>query len=339
MKIGDTLGINDLILSKIDNNKKLRELLILINQDAEKALLALRALYNDDTLFANYDIMLTGSERSIAISNMVNRINEQMNVNYENMTTSININLTSVRDVLKERFKLTGIATVTCNLESLYTKLADANVTNLVNNMYTLDKIHFRSLAAWFNINKDNIENLMSYDISTFILNTDSITSSYVQHSLELMNMGIPLDIEFDKTDKAVFEISVVMSDAINKDISVVENIRYLVETSIGIEPRVEVINQSLFNTLDKFKPNANALDIILKLALKSTADYNENKITGETYMELNKNYDNMLTTYFNIFYLRLVTLSSFLHNYVELTISNLNQVVMDITYLQNSLK
>ena len=90
---------------------------------------------------------------------------------------------------------------------------------------------------------------------------------------------------------------------------------------------------------ITKFKPSSTALATILKLSSKATSDYNENKITSEAYLELSKSYDAMVITYFNIFNIRLMTLSSYIDVYVETVIINLNRVVQDINYLQNSFK
>lgn len=328
------LDITKVIISKIEDNKKHRDLLILLNSDPLKALDAIRVLYADSTLFSNYEIMLDNSERPIAIRNILNRITEQMKANNESIINTTNTDLSSIQATIKDRYSLNKISTITAGLESLYIKLEDADSLNLIKNMYNLDKIRIKFLANWFKLNAADIDNILDYNIANFIILTEIMTANYVEESLKMLEDGLTLDIEFYDCDEKIF----YFKDADQSDVSPIENIKFLIETSVGLEPKVEITTGLLYNNLGKFKPSKNMLTTVIKMVDNSISDYNENKITSEAFKEVNRNYENIIITYFNIFALRLTTVSSYAEK-VEEIVDNLNRVVSDIKYLQNSFK
>jgi len=332
--ITDKVELVQSVKDKVFSNKQHRDLLILLNQEPNKALHEIRELYQDENMFSNYETMLENSERPVAIRNMVNRIVEQIKANNEAMLSMVTVDLSSIKESIKERYKLNKITSVSGKLEVLYKILEDESVINILRNMYNLDKIKIKHLAEWFKINKEDIDTILEYDITSFILDTETITVSYIDQSLEILEMGNELEIEFTDQDGEVFTFKSVDTSTV----SPIENIKYLVETNIGLEPKVEIVQKQLLESILKFKPSKVSFNKITKLVEQSMSDYNDNKITAEAYKELNRNYDNIITTYFNIFALRLITLSSFVDK-TEEVVDNLNRVVSDIEYLQNSLK
>lgn len=332
--ITDKVELVQSVKDKVFSNKQHRDLLILLNQEPNKALHEIRELYQDENMFSNYETMLENSERPVAIRNMVNRIVEQIKANNEAMLSMVTVDLSSIKESIKERYKLNKITSVSGKLEVLYKILEDESVINILRNMYNLDKIKIKHLAEWFKINKEDIDTILEYDITSFILDTETITVSYIDQSLEILEMGNELEIEFTDQDGEVFTFKSIDTSTV----SPIENIKYLVETNIGLEPKVEIVQKQLLESILKFKPSKVSFNKITKLVEQSMSDYNDNKITAEAYKELNRNYDNIITTYFNIFALRLITLSSFVDK-TEEVVDNLNRVVSDIEYLQNSLK
>ena len=329
------LEFNKTVENKLKNNVDLVKILIKLNKEPLEAVEELRELNEDKSSFSNYEALLASSERSIAISNLLNIITEQIKANNEVLLDMVDNDLKSVKDDMKERFKVQKTSSIAKQLDGLHVKLNDSSTTSLLENMYKLDKLKIDTIKAWINHNKDNIDNILEYDIESFIQELSTITEAYVEQSLEVIEIGDELVIDFKDEENESFQLPYV---PVGEKVDTSETIKYLVENNIGTEPRLEIIVNLLNSNITKFKPSKSSLTKVIKVSQQALEDYNQNKISSEALDELTKKYNNVVKTYFNIFNLRLSTFSNYI-DALEDIVENHNRVITDITYLQNSFK
>lgn len=328
------LELLNIVFEKLKENLVYRKILILLNKDPLEALQAIRDHHQDKEMLPGYDELLGGTERSIAISNLLIRLTDHIKNNNDAISNLIDVDLQVVKDSFKDRFTLTGINTIAAKLDLLYTTLEQPEAMELYSKMDVMNNINIKTSAEWFKTNLENVRHILDFDIAGFIDETNLILDNYIDHSLEMVEKGIELEVEFTGESDVIFGLLPVKQNTINP----IENIKYLVEISLELETRYGIAITSLKDSFVKFKPNKVPLGRVFKLIDSTLSDYNENKITVDSFNLLSENYGNIVRTYFNLFSTRLNILSNYVDSIDEVT-TQLNKPVRDIDYLQSNFK
>lgn len=334
MKFISNLEFYKNVVFKQEENDALIKVLILLNTDPLDALKAYRIAVKDETQFSNYETMLKGNERSMAIKNMLNIIVERIANNVKVLKSMTVSDSDETKKKLKSILETSKFSSVHKGMSKLYTELDNVNSLSIVNSLRNNGSIKLADRAQWFKTNSEVIDDVIDFDFISFSNNLNMVTNGYLENTIKNIDDGLVIEVDFNSEDNSE---SFIFTDDTNS-LTLVENIRFLEENSFKIEAGMEVSIKELLSNIKNYKPDDKSMSKLLDKYLEVINSYATSSISTDYLNEMTKNYNNAILTYFNIFSLSLGTLEDYT-NALQSIVSNLNSSVNEIKLLQNYLK